>query len=87
MAGRSTRSRHFTGATGDESALSDAVRAAEWIIANRSLPSGGFRHDAKDVTGPYLGDTTYMARAFLKLYAITGDRKWLRRTEKAAGIH
>ena len=36
--------------TGDESALADAVRAAEWIIANRALPGGGFRHDAKDVT-------------------------------------
>ena len=25
-----------------------------------------------------------MARAFLKLYAVTGDRKWLRRAEEAA---
>ena len=72
------------GVTGDETALSDAVRAAEWIILNRSLPGGGFRHDAKDATGPYLGDTIYMARAFLKLYAVTGDRKWLHRAEEAA---
>ena len=70
--------------TGEESALSDAVRAAEWIIANRSLPGGGFRHDAQDAAGPYLGDTIYMARAFLKLYAVTADRKWLRRAEEAA---
>ena len=34
--------------------------------------------------GPYLGDTIYMARAFLKLYAVTADRKWLKRAEEAA---
>jgi len=72
------------GVTGDESALADAMRAAEWIIANRSLPGGGFRHDAQDVGGPYLGDSIYVARALLKLYAVTGDRKWLRRAEAAA---
>ena len=70
--------------TGEEDALSDAVRAAEWIIANRSLSGGGFRHDAQHAAGPYLGDTIYMARAFLKLYAVTADRKWLCRAEEAA---
>ena len=72
------------GVTGDESALADAIRAAEWIVANRSLPGGGFRHDAEDAGGPYLGDSIYMARAFLKLYAVTGDRIWLGRAEEAA---
>jgi uncharacterized protein YyaL (SSP411 family) len=72
------------GATGDESALADAMRAAEWVIANRSLPDGGFRHDAQDAGGPYLGDSIYMGRAFLKLYAVTADRKWLRRAEETA---
>jgi uncharacterized protein len=71
-------------ATGDESALVDAMRAAEWIAANRALPGGGFRHDAQDAGGPYLGDSIYMTRAFLKLYSVTGDRKWLRRAEEAA---
>jgi uncharacterized protein YyaL (SSP411 family) len=72
------------GVTGDESALADATRAAEWIIANRSLPGGGFRHDAQDPGGPYLGDSIYMARAFLKLYAVTAERKWLKRAEETA---
>jgi uncharacterized protein YyaL (SSP411 family) len=72
------------GVTGDESALANAMRAAEWVIANRSLPGGGFRHDAQDAGGPYLGDSIYMGRAFLKLYAVTADRKWLRRAEEAA---
>jgi uncharacterized protein YyaL (SSP411 family) len=72
------------GATADESALADAVRAAEWIVANRSLPGGGFRHDGQDAGGPYLGDSIHMARAFLKLYAVTADLKWLRRAEEAA---
>ena len=70
--------------TGDESALLGAMRAAEWVIANRSLPGGGFRHDAQDAGGPYLGDSIYMTRAFLKLYTVTADRKWLSRAEEAA---
>jgi uncharacterized protein len=74
------------GVTGDASALADAIRSAEWIIANRSLPGGGFRHDAQDASGPYLGDSIYMGRAFLKLYAVTGDRKWLRYAEETAGF-
>jgi uncharacterized protein YyaL (SSP411 family) len=72
------------GATGDESALADAIRAAEWISANRSLPGGGFRHDAQDAGGPYLGDSIYMARAFLKLYGVMAERKWLQRAEETA---
>jgi uncharacterized protein len=63
--------------------LGDAIHAANWIIAYRALPSGGFRHDEKDPAGPYLGDTLFMGRAFLTLYAVTADRSWLRRAEEA----
>jgi hypothetical protein len=70
--------------TGDESALTEASRAAKWIMANRSLSESGFRHDAQNDGGPYLGDSTYMARAFLNLYAVTADREWLNRAEKTA---
>jgi hypothetical protein len=64
-------------ATGDEAYLKEAIGAAKWIVANRSLDGGGFRHDASDVSGPYLGDTLAMARAFLNLYTSTADRVWL----------
>ena len=74
------------GVTGDENALAEAIRAAEWTIANRSLPDGGFRHDAENDGGPYLGDSVSMARAFLILYAVTADRKWLNRAEKTAAF-
>ncbi len=74
----------FYGVTGDASALSEATRAAEWIIAHRSLPGGGFRHDEKDEAGPYFGDNVYLARAFLTLYEVTADRKWLQRAEETA---
>lgn len=70
-------------ATGDREVLEDAVRATRWVISNRALPEGGFRHDAGDPAGPYLGDTIAMARAFLALYGATGDREWLERTESA----
>jgi uncharacterized protein YyaL (SSP411 family) len=69
------------GTTGDPAALDDATRAARWVLANRSLPGGGFRHgtssSAGEAAGPYLGDTIAMARAFVTLYGVTGDREWL----------
>ncbi len=70
--------------TGDPAYLHTAVRAAHWVIDNRSLPGGGFRHDLEDVAGPYLGDTLAMGRAFLQLYRVTADREWLARAENAA---
>ena len=70
-------------ATGYTSALQDATRSARWVIANRSLPGGGFRHGSKDVAGPFLGDTVAMSRAFLALYGATGDREWLAHAEAA----
>jgi uncharacterized protein YyaL (SSP411 family) len=72
-------------ATGDETSLEAANRAAQYIIANRALPGGGFRHDTADAAGPYLGDTLAMTRAFLSLYASTGGREWLTRAE--GGMH
>ncbi len=68
----------------DKEAIAEAIRAANWICANRSLPDGGFRHDERDVAGPYLGDTLSMGRAFLALYGFTADRTWLERAENAA---
>src|SRR6516162_225913 len=70
----------------DKEVLADAIRAANWICANRALPDGGFRHDEKDVAGPYLGDTLSMGGAFLTLYSFTADRAWLKRAEHAAGF-
>jgi uncharacterized protein YyaL (SSP411 family) len=69
--------------SGERECLDDAIRAANWICANRSLSKGGFQHDAVDPAGPYLGDTLAMGRAFLALYACTGDRAWLEKTEHA----
>jgi uncharacterized protein len=71
-------------ATSDQTYLDEATRAANWIIAHRSLPGGGFRHDEHDEAGPYLDDTLAMARAFLSLYGATGERPWLARARKAA---
>ncbi len=65
-----------------KAALADAIRSALWICDHRALPGGGFRHDETDDSGPYLGDTLSMGRAFLALYSCTGDRSWL---QKAMG--
>src|SRR5215510_12268621 len=70
-------------ATGDATVLEEALTATRWVLANRALPDGGFRHDSNDATGPYLGDTIAMARSFLALYGATGDRKWLEHAQTA----
>lgn len=71
-------------ATGDKRYLDSAERAANWIVAHRSLGGGGFSHDEKDSAGPYLGDTLYMGRAMLGLYEATGNQEWLKRASEAA---
>jgi uncharacterized protein len=73
----------LSGATGDPAALKDARRAADWVVAHRSLAGGGFRHDEVDAAGPFLGDTLSMGSAFLALYQSTGDAAWLNRAESA----
>src|SRR5579859_4527565 len=37
-------------AAGDKTYLDEALRATNWVIANRSLAGGGFSHDTKDVS-------------------------------------
>jgi uncharacterized protein YyaL (SSP411 family) len=74
----------YSGATGDPAALRDALRAAGWVVSNRALPGGGFRHDKADAAGPFLGDTLAMGSAFLALYQATGDAAWLNRAKAAA---
>jgi uncharacterized protein YyaL (SSP411 family) len=70
--------------TGESRYLAESERAANWIVINRALPGGGFRHDATDAAGPYLEDTLAMGRAFLELYAASADRAWLDKAEAAA---
>jgi uncharacterized protein YyaL (SSP411 family) len=72
--------------TGQRAYLDDAQRAARWIVANRSLTGGGFRHDERDVAGPYLEDTLAMGDAFLALYTATGSREWLGRAQSSAAF-
>ena len=64
-------------ASGDANYLQQAERSAEWVLAHRALPGGGFSHDELDAAGPYLGDTLAMGQAFLALYQVTADRRWL----------
>ncbi|MBK9280859.1 MAG: thioredoxin domain-containing protein [Candidatus Obscuribacter sp.] len=75
---------HLYGATGDGAYLDQALKALTWIEANRSLGDGGFSHDQKDASGPYLGDTLAMGRAYLALYGVTGRRNYLQAAERCA---
>ncbi len=76
----------FYAATADKKVLKEARKAARWVKKNRSLGNGGFSHDEKDVSGPYLGDSLAMANAFLSLYAADADRAWLADSVAAAGF-
>lgn len=71
-------------ATGEASALATARKAAEWALAQRALPGGGYRHGATD--DGYLGDTLAMGRACLRLYAVTAEVAWLQHARAACGF-
>ncbi len=71
-------------ATGNDEALTLARAAADWALRERARPDGGFRHDAHDAYGPFLGDTLAMAEAFAALYRSTGERRWLAEAQRAA---
>lgn len=73
----------YYNATKDAKTLERMERAARWVIANRALPEGGFKHGEKDRGGPFLGDTSTMGQAFLDLYGATGNREWLTAASKA----
>lgn len=64
-------------ATGDRTALEEALRAADWVQVNLLLAEGGFAHSGNDDGTVFLGDNLAMARAFLALYRATAERKWL----------
>ncbi len=68
---------------GDQRVLDQAKRAMAWVLENRQLAGGGFKHGADDRGGPYLGDTLAMGQAGLDLYAATGERKWLQLARRA----
>jgi uncharacterized protein YyaL (SSP411 family) len=76
----------FYSVTGDREALDESIKATRWVLANRSLPAGGFRHGSSDASGPYLGDTIAMTRAFLTFYGATGDREWLAHAQSGAAF-
>jgi uncharacterized protein YyaL (SSP411 family) len=67
----------FYDVTGKSQALQSAQVGARWVLANRALPNGGFRHDQQDRGGPFLDDNLAMTQAFLALYRSTGERSWL----------
>lgn len=65
-------------ATGESQFLQQAQVAAAWVETNRANGEGGYNHGENDRNGPYLGDNTAMAKAFVGLYASTGERDWLK---------
>ena len=71
-------------ATGVAGARELAVSGARWVLANRALPAGGFRHAEQDKGGPYLADNVEMAKVLLALHRSTGEREWLAQAQASA---
>ena len=65
----------FYSATLNKPALEDAQNYIKTIIKDRSPTEGGFK---------LFEDSLYMSKAFLDLYMVTADKKWLERSESAA---
>jgi uncharacterized protein YyaL (SSP411 family) len=61
----------------NEKYLKQAERAAQTINQTHLTNAGGFKHSASDRDANYLADTLNMGAAFLQLYKVTTDRKWL----------
>ncbi|HEY9759940.1 MAG TPA: DUF255 domain-containing protein [Oculatellaceae cyanobacterium] len=70
-------------ASGEKKYLDTAKNAANWIDANRRKGEL-FCHDAGDSKQIFLGDNLAMARAFLALYAASGERSYLQKAMNLA---
>jgi uncharacterized protein YyaL (SSP411 family) len=71
-------------ATGERDARDLAIAAAEWALAARRRPDGGFHHGPADAAGPFLADSLTMAWALLGLHRSTGERRWLDEARRTA---
>ena len=71
-------------ATGVAEARDLAIGAVRWVLANRAMPGGGFRHAEVDKGGPYLADNVEMAKVLLALHRSTGEREWLTQAQATA---
>ena len=72
--------------TGAEHYLIDAKNVGEWLLANRIMADGAVVREKRSVSldtlpvsveDHFLADAIPVARSFLKMAAITGERKWL----------
>jgi uncharacterized protein YyaL (SSP411 family) len=72
-----------SGWLGEEELLQAAIRTAQWALAHRALPGGGFLHGEQDRGGPWLSDTLAMAEGFAALHTATADPAWLQRASDA----
>ncbi|AXQ29014.1 thioredoxin domain-containing protein [Solimonas sp. K1W22B-7] len=70
--------------SGDAAALQAAIAAGDWLLRERRGRDGCFRHGQRDDGQRYLGDCLAPARAFLALYRVTGERRWLQQSVAAS---
>lgn len=73
-------------ATGDPRVLQDAISAAEALLVTHRTPHGAFVHGADDDPAGllYLRDQANMGFAFVGLYRVTLDPRWLDEAKRTA---
>lgn len=64
--------------------LEQAVQTAAAINKTHLINTGGFKHSAGDQHANYLADTLNMGAAYLQLYKVTAERKWLDLANRSA---
>ena len=70
--------------SGEQSALTMAQQAADWMMSKRKLSSGGYRDDERAGSTMHLSDNLAMARAFLQLYRVTTEIRYLHHADETA---
>jgi len=72
--------------SGNKDYLERAERIADWVEKNRKRKGGGYNHDERDRSGPFLGDNLAMAEAYVSLYQSTGRRIYVQRARDTLGF-
>ncbi|MGQ0503023.1 MAG: DUF255 domain-containing protein [Panacagrimonas sp.] len=70
------------GVSADRGALDAAVRAIDWVLANRAGRRGALRHGEAPESTSHLSDSLAVGRAALMLHEVTGERRWLAVAER-----
>jgi uncharacterized protein YyaL (SSP411 family) len=69
----------------DDTDSTDVImQKISWLFTHKTWHERGYSHGLNDKAGPFLSDSVNMGLAFINLYRVTKDQKWLSRSEQVA---